>query len=155
MIDTRTAEDGVATRRELANGRGLPTARKWAISGLWAAGVSIVLVLAAQAVALRLWPEAAEFAPLDSYARSALFTLAPAAGATLLFAWLVARRTRPVRDFLAISTALLLLSFIPDYLLPVAHRTLTASTIAAFLHLVAAAAIVGVLVARFLRWRDA
>lgn len=129
-------------------------AGQWATLGLLAAAASIVAVLAAQFVALTLWPDARLFAPLDNYARTALFTLVPALGATVVFAWLTRHRARPVRDFVIISAVLLGFSFIPDYLLPVPHRTLLASSIAAFLHIVAAAVIVGVLVAGYRRRRQ-
>jgi len=44
-----------------------------------------------------------------------------------------------------------MLSFIPDYILPVPNRTVIASTIAAFLHVVAAAIIVPILVIGYRR----
>lgn len=131
------------------------TAGRWATLGLLAATASIAAVLAVQFAALALWPEASLFAPLDSYARSALFTLVPAIGATIVFAWLARRRERPVRDFVLLSGVLLALSLIPDYILAVPHRTLLASSVAAFLHVVASAVIVGVLVAGYRRWRPA
>ena len=71
--------------------------------------------------------------------------------ATGLLAWLAARRADPVRTFVRIAAVVLLLSFIPDYLLPVPDKTLLASSVAAFLHVVAAAAIVGVLVGGYRR----
>jgi hypothetical protein len=46
----------------------------------------------------------------------------------------------------------LLLSIIPDYILPVPDKTLLASTITAFLHVVAGVAIVGVLLAGYRRY---
>jgi hypothetical protein len=75
--------------------------------------------------------------PLDSYLRSALFTLVPALGATVAFAVLVKYTTRPVKKFLILSTILLLLSIIPDYAAPIEHKTLLTSSIAAFMHLIA------------------
>ena len=129
------------------------TAGRWATLGLLAAAGSIAAVLVVQLVALALWPDARLFAPLDSYARSALFTLVPAVGATLVFAWLARRRARPVRDFVILSAVLLALSLIPDYVLPGPHRTLLASSVAALLHIVAATVIVGVLVAGYRHWR--
>lgn len=112
-------------------------ATRWLRIGLQAALASILAVLLAQGAILALWPELAAFKPLESYARSALFTFVPALGATAVFAWLVKNQARPVAKFLWISAGVLLLSLIPDYVLPVPHRTLAASTAAAFLHLVA------------------
>lgn len=109
----------------------------WLKLGLITAATSIVAVLAVQALAVALWPEIALFAPLDSYVRSAIFTLVPVVGATALLAWLVERRARPVQTFIIISGVVLLVSFIPDYILPVPHKTLLASSVAAFLHVVA------------------
>ncbi|MBK8797411.1 MAG: hypothetical protein IPM07_14150 [Anaerolineales bacterium] len=71
--------------------------------------------------------------------------------ATGLLAWLAYRSADPVRTFLWISLAALMLSFIPDYILPVPNRTVIASTIAAFLHVVAAAIIVPILVIGYRR----
>jgi len=113
------------------------TTRNWIRIGLQAALAAILAVLLAQAVILALWPELAVFKPLDNYARSALFTFVPVMIAAAVFAWLVRTQARPVEKFLWISTGVLLVSFIPDYLLPVPGRTLPASTAAAFLHLVA------------------
>jgi hypothetical protein len=111
---------------------------EWIKLGLFTALGSIVVVLAVQALAIALWPEIALFAPLDSYARSALFTLIPVVGATLLLAWLVRRQERAVRRFITISAIVLLISIIPDYILPVPNKTLLASSVTAFLHVVAA-----------------
>jgi hypothetical protein len=110
----------------------------WMKLGLIAAAVSIIAVLLVQSIAIALWPEIALFAPLDSYIRSAIFTLVPVVGATALFAWLVAHKPRPVRTFIIISAVVLVISFIPDYILPVPDKTILASTVAAFLHIVAA-----------------
>ena len=132
-----------------ASGRG--QASRWMVTGAIAAGASIIAVLILQKLALGIWPEAALFAPLDSLARSALFTLIPAVAATAIFAWMTTRRPNAVREFTLLAGVLLLLSFIPDYLLPVPNRTLVASTIAAALHVVAALIIVGVLVAGYRR----
>lgn len=135
-----------------------PTTRRlktgqWILMGAVAALLAAAVVLAVQWIALAIWPEAALFKPLDSYARSALFTIVPALGATALFAWLAARRPNPVGAFVRIAIVVLLLSFIPDYLLPVPDRTFLASSIAAFMHVVAAAVIVGVLVAGYRRYQ--
>jgi hypothetical protein len=123
-----------------------PSFRQWAVLGLVAALAAIVGVLIVRAVALAIWPDAALFQPLDSVVRAALFTLVPTLLATWLLAWLAARSTEPVRAFLWISLVALVLSFIPDYILPVPNRTFIAGTIAAFLHVVAAAIIVPILV---------
>jgi hypothetical protein len=108
-------------------------------------------VLLAQAAALAIWPESVLFQPLDSYIRSAIFTAVPALAATALLAWLAQRTTDPVGAFVRIAAVVLLLSFIPDYFLPVPNRTFTASTIAAALHVVAAAIIVPVLIGGYRR----
>jgi hypothetical protein len=110
----------------------------WVKLGFIAAVISVAAVLVVQSLAIAFWPEIALFAPLDSYVRSVIFTLVPALGATVLFAWLVNRMARPVRTFIAISAVVLVISFIPDYILPVPDKTILASTVAAFLHIVAA-----------------
>lgn len=124
---------------------------EWIKLGLFTALVSIVVVLAVQALAIALWPEIALFAPLDSYARSALFTLLPVVGATVLLAWLVRRQERAVRRFIMISVIVLLISIIPDYILPVPNKTLLASSVTAFLHVVAALITVIMLVTGYQR----
>ncbi len=113
------------------------TTTGWLSIGLAAALGSILAVLLAQIIILALWPELAFFKPFDSYARSALFTLIPAIGATAVFARLVKTQDQPAAKFLWIAAGFLLLSFIPDYLLPIPNRTLPASTAAVFLHLIA------------------
>lgn len=134
-----------------ATSRSTPTAGQWLVLGALAAAVATAAVLIVLAVAIAIWPDIALFKPLDSYARAALFTIIPAFAATGLFAWLAARRADPVRAFLRIAAVVLLLSFIPDYLLPVPDKTFLASTVAAFLHIVAAVAIAGVLVGGYRR----
>ena len=129
-----------------------PDTRQWIGLGALAAILAVVAVLAAQAVATALWPDIALFKPLDSYARSALFTIIPAFAATALFAWLARHRAEPERAFLRIAAIVLLLSFIPDYLLPVPDKTFLASSVAAFLHIIAAAVIVTVLVGGYRRF---
>jgi hypothetical protein len=124
----------------------------WMKLGLVAATASIAAVLIVEALAIALWPEITRFQPLDSYLRAAIFTLVPALGAMSLFAWLVARRSQPVRIFLTIAAIVLLLSFIPDYLLPLPGKTLLASTVAAALHVVAAIVIAGVLIIGYRRY---
>jgi hypothetical protein len=129
-----------------------PDAGQWIAIGAVAAVLSAAAVMAVQWIALAIWPDAALFKPLESYARSALFTIVPALGATALFAWLAARRPDPASSFIRIAIVVLLLSFIPDYLLPVPFRTFLASSIAAFMHVVAAVVIVAVLVAGYRRY---
>jgi hypothetical protein len=117
----------------------------WIQIGAITALVSIVAVLAVQAVALSVWPEVARFRPLDNYVRTALFVLVPVIVATGLFAWLSRRSALPVRTFLTISAIVLGVGFIPDYALPDPNKTVLASTIAAGLHVVAAVFTVGLL----------
>lgn len=136
-----------------AGARVSPTNGQWAALGALAAVVAAVAVLIVQAVAINLWPDIALFKPLDSYPRSALFTIIPAFIAAALFAWLARRRAEPERTFLTIAVVVLLLSFIPDYILPVPNRTFLASSVAAFMHLIAAAAIVTVLIAGYRRMK--
>jgi hypothetical protein len=124
---------------------------QWARLGLVTAIVSIVAVLIVQALAIALWPEIALFAPLDNYVRTVVFTLVPVMGATALLAWLMGRSARPVRTFIQISVVVLLLSVIPDYALPVPHKTLLASSVTAFLHVVAGVITVPMLVAGYQR----
>lgn len=120
---------------------------EWLKIGAKAAVLSVVSVLAVQAAALALWPDLAAFKPLDSYTRSALFTLVPAIGATAVFAWMAAKLSQPVKKFVILSVVVLLLSLIPDYALPLPGKTLLGSSAAAFMHLIAGivtvAAIVG------------
>ncbi len=134
-----------------AGPRSKPAANQWLILGALAAVVATAAVLIVQAIAIAIWPDIALFKPLDSYARAALFTIIPVFAATGLLAWLAARRAAPVQAFVRIAAVVLLLSFIPDYLLPVPDKTLLASSVAAFLHVVAAAAIVAVLVGGYHR----
>ena len=96
-----------------------------------------------------MWPGAARFKPLDSYARSALFTLVPAVGATFVLAQLARRAANPVPAFIRLAAVVLLVSFVPDYLIPDPNKTLLASTAAACLHLVAGLLTTGVLVAGY------
>ena len=110
---------------------------RWLRIGLLAGVGSVVAVLLTQAAILALWPELAAFKPLDNFARTALFTFIPAMAATAVFAWLVKNQDRPVTKFLWISAGVLLLSFIPDYLLPLPNRSLAGSSAAAFMHLIA------------------
>lgn len=124
----------------------------WLQLGLAAAGLSIPAVLIVQALAISLWPAIALFKPLDSYVRSAVFVLVPAFGAAAVFAGLAARNSRPVPAFLRLAVVVLLVSFIPDYLLPDAHKTLLASSVAALLHVVAGLVTAGTLVSGY-RWK--
>lgn len=128
------------------------TASQWLTLGAIAAILATTAVLVVKWVALSIWPDAALFKPLDNYARTAIFTIIPAFLATALFAWLAGRRDDPTRVFIRISLVVLVISFIPDYILPVPYRTLLAGTIAAFLHVVAAVVIVGALVAGYRRY---
>jgi hypothetical protein len=123
--------------------------KAWAQLGAAAAAASIAGVLIVQALALVLWPEVARFKPLDNYARSALFTLVPALGATFVFAQLSRRTANPVPALVRIAAVVLLASFIPDYLIPDPNKTWLASTVAAGLHLVAGLLTTGVLVAGY------
>ncbi len=127
------------------------TSKQWLTLGLGAAVLATLAVLVAQAIALAVWPAAAAFKPLDSFARSVLFTVVPALVATALFAWLARRRPEPARPFVTIAAVVLVLSFIPDYQLPDPNKTALASTIAAALHVVAAVVIVAVLVVGYRR----
>lgn len=122
------------TKRETKTGIAL---MDWLKIGLKTALFSVIAVLIVQAVALAVWPEIQAFKPLDSYPRSALFTLVPALGATAVFAWLARRYAHPDKKFIILSAALLLLSFIPDFALPLEGKTLLGSSVAAFMHLVA------------------
>lgn len=123
----------------------------WLRIGGMAAAVSIIAVLAVQAITRTVWPDSALFKPLDSYVRSALFTLVPALGATASFAWIAARRERPIIDFVRIAAVVLILSIIPDFALPLAHKTLLTSTITASLHVVAALSTVGMVIMGYRR----
>lgn len=126
-------------------------AGEWIRLGFVTAVVSIAAVLAVQALAIAQWPEIALFAPLDNYARSALFTLVPVVIATFMLAWLVGRQDRAIQRFITISVIVLLISFIPDYILPVPNKTVLASSVAAFLHVVAAFTTVFMLVTGYQR----
>lgn len=127
------------------------TFTRWLQIGLQASLLSVLAVLLTQNLILARWPELAAFKPLDSFARSALFTFVPAMGATAVFAWLVKKRERPEGKFLWISAVVLLLSFIPDYLLPIPNRTIPASTAAVSLHLVAGIVTVFLILAGYRR----
>jgi hypothetical protein len=118
----------------------------WLKTGLKAAAVSVAAVLLVQIVALTLWPDLIRFKPLDSYPRTVLFTAIPALGATAVFTWLAKRGGDPVAKFLPVAAVVLLLSFIPDYALPLAGKTLLGSTVAAFMHAVAGIATVATIV---------
>jgi hypothetical protein len=142
----RTVSKGVrsAARKQVAP-------LQWAKIGLTAALVAVGFVLLVQAAALSLWPEAAAFKPLDSYARSAIFTLIPALVATGVFAWLSKGRDDPATLFAGIALVVLVISIIPDYLMPDPNKTLLASTITAFLHVVAGIIITAGLVVGYRR----
>lgn len=123
----------------------------WVRLGINAAIVSVVAVLIVQTLAIAIWPEIALFAPLDSYIRSAMFTLVPVIGATALLAWLVAKQSQPVKKFIIISVVVLIISIVPDYILPVEYKTVMASSVTAFLHVVAAVITVPILVIGYQR----
>ncbi len=127
------------------------TTLRWLMIGLQAAAGAILAVLLTQAAILALWPELAAFKPLDSYARSAVFTFVPVMGATAVFYWLVKTQDQPAVKFLWVAFGFLLLSFIPDYLLPIPNRTLAGSTAAAFLHVVAGLVTVPLILAGYTR----
>jgi hypothetical protein len=91
------------------------------------------------------------FKPLDSYARSALFTFIPIMGATAVFAWLVNRKEQPIPKFITVSLVVLLISIIPDYVLPVPDKTVLASSVTAFMHVVAGVTAVTLLIAGYHR----
>lgn len=124
---------------------------QWVRLGVVAVVASVIAVLIVQALAIAIWPDIALFRPLDNYARTVVFTTVPIVVATALFAWLARRRADPVSSFLKISAVVLVLSIIPDYLLPVEHKTFWASTVTAFLHVVAAIVAVSVLVIGYRR----
>ena len=128
-----------------------PDRMQWVRLGALTAVAGILAVLIVQALAIAIWPAIALFKPLDSYSRTALFTLIPAVGATAVFAWLSRRKADPVRSFLQLSAVVLVLSIIPDYLLPVEHKTLLASRVTAFLPVGAAAVTVAILVTGYRR----
>jgi hypothetical protein len=111
--------------------------KRWFFIGITTGVAAAAVVLIVQFIALGLFPEAAAFKPLESYPRSAVFTLVPALVATGLFARLVHSRDNPVGIFLKIAIAVLLISFVPDYLLRDPNKTFLASSIAAFLHVIA------------------
>ena len=71
---------------------------RWLKMGLAASAGSIVAVLIVQTLAVALWPEIALFRPLNSYARTVLFTLVPAIGATAVY-WLTRHSRQPVPQY--------------------------------------------------------
>ncbi len=109
----------------------------WINLGVQALIFSVPTVVITQAIALLIWPDIRLFEPLNSFGRSALFTAVPVIGATLLFAFLYSRIAQPKKLFNRIAFMVLVISIIPDYLLPVPHKTFLASTVTAFLHVVA------------------
>ncbi|MCB0032696.1 MAG: hypothetical protein KDE51_01650 [Anaerolineales bacterium] len=124
---------------------------QWIQLGVITAVASVVAVLIVQALAIAIWPDIVLFKPLDSYVRTAVFTAVPAVGATVLFAWLDRHKPQPVKTFINIAAVVLILSIIPDYLIPVVHKTFLASTVTAFLHVVAAIVTVFALVIGYRR----
>lgn len=124
---------------------------EWVTIALVAGVLAAAAAVAVMALAIAIWPDVALFRPLESYSRAALFAFVPALVATAIFAWLAAQRQQPVPAFLTIVAIVLLLSFIPDFTLPFPNRTLLASSVASFLHVVAATVIVFVLVRSYRR----
>lgn len=124
---------------------------QWLLLGVAAAVSSVLAVLITQAIATAIWPEIALFKPLESYPRSLIFTLIPALAATAVFAWFAGRTAQPERPFIKVAAVVLVLSILPDYLLPVAHKTFLASSVTALLHVVAAVIIVAVLLGGYRR----
>jgi len=122
------------------------TSIHWAKAGLIAGAAAAAAVVLVQLVALQAFPEAGVFEPLRSYPRTVAFVMIPSLLASRLFVWLVQRRPQPVPTFLAISLLVLLLSFIPDFALPLAGKSVLGSSIAAGLHVVAAVIIVPILI---------
>lgn len=131
--------------------RGRLDVTQWLLLGALAAVVSVLAVLVFRALALAIWPDLSAFDPLGNTTRAILFTAVPAFAATGILAWLAARRANPVAAFLKIAAVVLVLSFIPDYALPIPNKTFLGSTVAAFLHIIAAIAIVAVLVLGYRR----
>lgn len=131
--------------------RDRPALTQWVAVGALAAVVSVIAVLVVRAIALAIWPDLYAFDPLGSTARAILFTAVPAFAATAIFAWLAARRDDPVGAFLKLAAVVLVLSFIPDYALPIPNKTFLGSTVAAFLHIIAAIGIIAVLVVSYRR----
>ncbi len=121
-------------------------ASDWVKLGLIAAVVSAIATVIVQALATTIWPEIALFEPLGSYIRVIIFTVIPVAIATALFAWLVNHTAQPVKTFIIISIVVLVISFVPDYIVPLPHKTFLASTVTAFLHVVVAVPTVLILV---------
>lgn len=122
-----------------------PGRADWRRLGIGAAILSAAAVVISQLTALAIWPELIAFEPLNLPPRSALFAALPALGAAGVLAWLDRRVRQPGRAFVLISAAVLLLSIPPDYLLPIAGKTLLASTVTAALHVVAGVVTVAVL----------
>lgn len=126
-----------------------PDRADWLRLGIGAALLSAAAVVISQLTALAIWPELIAFEPLNLPPRSALLTALPALAAAGVLAWLDRRVRRPARAFVLISAAVLLLSIPPDYLLPIAGKTLLASTVTAALHVVAGAVTIAVLLAGY------
>jgi len=137
--------------RSHTDGDAAPAWRRWLIPGAMAAVGAAIAVVIVQAAAIAVWPDIASFRLLDNLARSALFAAVPAVVATGIFAWMVGNRREPVRDFMVLAGVVLVLSVIPDYTAPVEGKTFLASTVTAFLHVVAAVVTVGVLVRAYRR----
>lgn len=136
-----TANDTV----QLANDNPL-SRTNWLKAGLIAGALAAIVVVLAQLLALQVFPEVTGFEPLRSYPRTVAFVMIPALIASRLYAWLVRHRPQPVATFVAISFVVLLLSFIPDFALPLTGKTVPGSSVAAGLHVIAAVTIVPLLI---------
>ncbi len=139
MTNTNTQSDGKLETKQ------------WVILGAMAAVLATIAVLIVRAIAIAVWPEVALFFPLGNPVQAIVLTTLGAIGATALFAWLTANKSDPVQKFLKISVIVLLISFIPDYILPDPYITFLASTVTAFLHVVAAVVILLVLLTGYKR----
>lgn len=82
-------------------------------------------------------------AELDSVVPTLALSIVGALGATLVFAVIASRMPRPLRAFRFVALATLVVSFIPDFLIPGA--TAAGVVTLMLMHVVAAAIIVGLL----------
>lgn len=112
---------------------------------------SLIVAVPILAIARSIWPDIVLFGPTSSYLRLVPFIMVPLAAATAAFAKITSCSATPQRTFLILAGIVLLLSFVPDYILPVAGRTFVASSVAAFLHIVVAIVTVSVLLIGYRR----
>jgi hypothetical protein len=122
--------------------------RLWWV-GLLAAVVAVIGNILVQVIASAAYTIPAGFQPFQ-IPRLAIFTVVGVAGATGVFALLGRFTQRPVRWFWITSVVVLLLSFIPNILmltgtLPVPGTTVPGVISLMIIHIVAAAAAVGIL----------